>query len=342
MNNALGLRTTNADSWRIHRDPQIGIALVTVLWVMAILLVIVFSFSYMARTETLSILSFTSAMERKLIAEAGIERGIEELFYRNTYKNQNVELEDKEVWKTDGTPYKGKLGNGYYTVRITDDSGKIDVNNMTDASAIIFKNLLLNSGVSGEDADIITDSVLDWIDTDDLVRLHGAENDYYQSLPNPYKAKNAPIDTLEELLLVKGMTPEILYGGKDKKGLIDFLTLGSQGGSQAMININAAPKEVLMALPGMTPEMADGIISFRQTKEITNIGEVQGLTGANGGQGGQMSQYMTTGDSNLFTIEASGYKENGKGVYSITARVMITGDNTYKYLYYKSPSALKD
>ncbi len=322
-----------------RRNPQNGIALMTVLWIMTILLVIVFSFSYMARTETLSIISFKGAMERKFIAEAGVERGITELFYRNVYKNQNVELEGKEVWKIDGTSYTGKLGNGHYTIRITDDSGKIDINNMTDASAIILKNFLTNSGMSAEDADIIADSVLDWIDTDDLVRLHGAESDYYQSLPNPYKAKNAPLDTLEELLLVKGVTPEILYGSKDKKGLIDFLTLGSEaGGSQAMVNINAAPKEVLMALPGMTPEIADGIINFRQNKEM-NAGDMQGILGANYSQ---MAQYVTTDDSNLFTIDAAGYKENEKGVYAIKARVMITGDNSYRYLYYKSPATLKE
>jgi general secretion pathway protein K len=318
---------------------QNGIALMTVLWIMTILLVIVFSFSYMARTETLSIISFKGAMERKFIAEAGIERGITELFYRNVYKNQNVELEGKEVWKIDGTSYTGKLGNGHYTIRITDDSGKIDVNNMTDASAIILKNLLTNSGVSAEDADIIADSVMDWTDADDLHRLHGAESDYYMSLPNPYKAKNTPLDTLEELLLVKGMTPEILYGSKDKKGLIDFITISSQAsGSQAMININAAPKEVLIAIPGMTPEIADGIITFRQNKEM-NEGDMQGILGANYGQA---AEYITTGDSNLFTIDAAGYKENEKGVYAIRARVMISGDNSYRYVYYKSPATSKE
>jgi type II secretory pathway component PulK len=158
MRKGHGQRTTDTDNGRMHRDLQSGIALMTVLWIMTILLVIVFSFSYMARTETLSILSFKDGMERKFTAEAGIERGIAELFYRNVYKNQSVELEGKEVWKIDGTPYTGKLGSGYYTVRITDDSGKIDINNMTDASAIIFKNLLTNSGVSAEDADIIGDS----------------------------------------------------------------------------------------------------------------------------------------------------------------------------------------
>lgn len=308
-----------------------------VLWVLTILMVIVLSFSFMVKTDTLSTLSFKGGMERKLLAEAGIERGIAELYYRNFYRDQTVELEGKEVWKTDGTPYTGKLGNGYYTVSIADESGKIDINMMNDASAIIFKSLLSNSGVSIEDAEIIADSVMDWKDEDDLVRLHGAENDYYSSLPNPYKAKNANFDTVEELLLVKGVTSELLYGSKDKKGIISFLTVSSK---MDRINVNAAPKEVLMALPNMTPELAEAIVNYRQTKEIKTLQEIQGLVG---GDFSSMSRYITTGGTNMFTIDSSGSKENEKGVYAIRATVVLTsgGDQTHTVVYYKSPIALR-
>ncbi len=104
-------------------------------------------------------------------------------------------------------------------------SGKISLNALTDISGIILKNLLVNQGVSPEDADTIVDSILDWKDADDLHRLHGAESDYYLSLPNPYKAGDVPFETLEVLALVKGVTPEILYGTEKKRGIIHFLTL---------------------------------------------------------------------------------------------------------------------
>ena len=70
--------------------PQGGIALIMVLWVLTILMVIVLSFSFMVKTDTLSTLSFKGGVEKKLIAEAGMERGIAELFYRNFYKDQTV------------------------------------------------------------------------------------------------------------------------------------------------------------------------------------------------------------------------------------------------------------
>lgn len=317
---------------------QSGVALILVLWVLAILMVIVLSFSFMVKTDGLSTWSFKGGTERKLIAEAGLERAVMELVYRNTYKDQTVELEGREVWKTDGTPYTGKLGAGYYTVRITDESGKIDINSLTDASAIILKSLLTNFGVSGEDADTIADSIMDWRDADDLTRLHGAESDYYQSLPNPYKARNADFETLEELLLVKGMTPEILYGSKDKKGIIDFLTVGSK---MASINVNAAPKEVLAALPNMTPEIAEAVINYRQSKEIKDPQELQGIVGGNYQA---MAPYVSTAGTDLFTIDSSGSIDTEKGAYTIRATVMLTTgteDETHTFVYYKSPVVIK-
>jgi general secretion pathway protein K len=311
-------------------DPQKGIALLMVLWVLTILMVIVLSFSFMVKTDTLSTLSFKGGMERKSIAEAGIERGVMELHYRNTYKDQTVELEGKEIWKTDGTPYTGKLGNGHYTVRLTDESGKVDINT---ASELVLKNLFLNMGVQAEEADTIVDSIMDWKDVDNLHRLHGAESDYYMSLPNPYKAKDAPFDTVEELLLVKGVTSEILYGSKDRKGVINFLTVNSK---MDRININAATKEVLMAIPNMTPEIAEAIITYRQNKEITDMQEIQGIIG---GGDSDMSRYISTSGTNMFTIDSSGSKENEKGMYTIRATVMVsTGtDQPHTFVYYKSP-----
>lgn len=310
---------------------QEGIALLLVLWVLTILMVIVLSFSFMARTETYSTLSFKERTEKKFIAEAGIERGIMELFYRNLYKNQTLELEGREVWKTDGTSYKNQMGDGYYTVRVIDESGKVDINTVSD---VVLKNLLISSGVQEEEIDTIVDSIMDWKDPDDLHRLHGAESDYYMSLPNPYKAKDANFDTLEELLLVKGMTPEILHGSNEKRGIINFLTVNSRTNR---ININAAPKEVLMAIPGMTPEFADMIIAYRATKEITNILE----TGIPAETYALMAPYVSVGGSSTFTIEAVGYKGDEKGGYAIRATVTITENNKYTYAYYKSPISIK-
>jgi len=302
-----------------------GIALLMVFWVLTVLMVIVLSFSYMTRTESHATLVFKEGMEKKFLAEAGIERGIMELFYRN----QNFSVEGSDIWKIDGTPYTVQMEDGYYTIRIMDEAGHVNINSVSD---IILKNLLLNVGVQAEEVDTIVDSIMDWKDPDDLHRLHGAESDYYMSLPTPYKAKNANFDTLEELLLVKGVKPEILYGSGEKNGIIDFLTVNS---ISSQININAAPKEVLMAIPGMTPELADGIINYRQSKEIMGIQEIQGILGENYIT---MAPYIITGGTNSYTIESVAYKGNRKAGYAIKATVVIEANNKFRYVYYKNPS----
>jgi general secretion pathway protein K len=309
-----------------------GIALLVVIWVLTILMVIVFSFSFMTRTESQSTLAYKEGMERRFLAEAGIERGIMEVSYANLFRNQQVILEGKETWRTDGSLYKGELASGNYHVRITDESGKIDINALTDASGIIVKNLLMNAGVKEADADTIVDSILDWKDPDDLHRLNGAEDDYYSSLPTPYLAKDANFDTVEELILVKGVTPEILYGTESGKGIIEFLTVN---GKSPRINVLAAPLEVLVAIPGITPEVADDIISKRESIEGQATPAIvlppESLPFAAVG-----------GVGTTFTIESVGRKGTEKGGYAVRATVAIEQNNKVKYLYYKSPATVRE
>jgi len=320
-----GPQTSPPFEWSLILSKK-GVALLMVLWVLTILMVIVLSFSFMARTETHATLTFKEGMEMKFLAEAGVQRGIEEIYY-SKQNPQLSQLTESDTWKTDGTPYSSSLGEGGYEVRITDETGKININTLNETSGIILKTLLMQMGVQDDNADTIVDSILDWKDPDDLVRLHGAESDYYMSLPNPYKAKNANFDTLEELLLVKGVTYEIFFGSEGKKGLVDFITIYT---NMNAINVNAAPKEVLMAVPGITPEVADAIINFRQDQILTNA-QVVGIPP-------QSIPFISFAGSNTYSIEGRGYKgEETKG-YPIKAVVAIEPAK-YKFLYYKSPAA---
>ncbi len=312
-------------SAKYHISSERGIALMIVLWILTILMVIVFSFSYTARTESYSTLAFKNGAADKFLAEAGIERGMMELFYRQFYKDQTVDIDSSQRWNIDGTPYEGQLGDGFYTVRITSEQGKVDIN---AASEVVLKNLFLNLGIQSEEVDTLVDSIMDWRDPDNLQRLHGAESDYYLSLQNPYKAKDADFETLEGLLLVKGMTPDILYGTKDRKGVINFLTVNSK---QEQIDINAAPKEVLMALPGVSPDLADSIIEYRKNKEIQSPNEVNLPPEA-------FPYTSFGGDAETYTIDSVGRQGNEKGGYAVRATVSISFDGTFTYLYYKSPA----
>ena len=139
-------------------------------------------------------------------------------------------------------------------------------------------------GVAPGESTPIVNSILDWIDADDQTHVEGAETEYYQTLSPPYTAKNGPIDDISELLLIKGITPEIYYGvsatnyqpsyfsqqrnrfGQQAAampavtvGLTDLFTPLSDG----KININTASAEVLQLIPGVDPIIAEAIVSGR-------------------------------------------------------------------------------
>jgi general secretion pathway protein K len=327
-----------------------------VLWVLTILTVIVFSFAFMTRAETQAAMTFKDWTVKKFLAEAGIERGIMEIYYRT--QNLNAPLEEGlEVWRTDGTPYTVDTGGGRFVVSIVDESGKINVNTLTDSSGIILKNLLMNSGVQEEDADTIVDSILDWKDKTggDLHRLHGAGDDYYMSLPTPYKPRHDNFQTLEELLLVKGVTPQILYGDGKRKGIIDFLTVKSPS---PVINLMAASREVLEAIPGLEDDDVEQIISLREAE--TDMKAFQAFKGKVTPPFNGLVNAVSRGST--FTLESVGYTGEAKTGYAVRATVNVgalssaprraaTGPSAaltpaaskppYTYLYYKSPADVK-
>jgi general secretion pathway protein K len=320
-------RTINTES---------GVALLIVLWVITLLMVLVMSFSLLTRTEASSTVFFRDRVQKKFFAEAALERAVMEIYHRQTYKDQAVVLEGNEVVRIDGKTYNGSIGTGRYVYRLFNESGKINLNTMGPRSGATLNNLLVNLGTAKATADIIVDSILDWIDTDDLHRLNGVESEYYQSLPNPYKAKNGRLDTLEELLLIKGMSPDILFGTKERKGLIHFVTIYS---STRSVNINAAPREVLMAMPGITEDVVNRIIEQRESVEYKSTQEIQAIPGINYPA---IRWSLDIGESNIYTIESVGFQREEKKGYGVRAIISIESGGTPRFVYYKSPAEIRE
>jgi hypothetical protein len=76
----------------------------------------------------------------------------------------------------------------------------------------------------------VADSILDWLDEDEEEREYGAESGYYGSLDPPYGCKNGPLDTVEELLLIRGVMPEMLFGlDVNRNGMVDSFEMSVSG-----------------------------------------------------------------------------------------------------------------
>lgn len=167
-----------------------------------------------------------------------------------------------------------QIGDGWVSVKIIDEESKVNIN---VAGPQILNQALTAMGVDANDLPTVSDSIQDWVQPGDNPRLSGAKNQYYQSLNPPYYCKEAPMDDISELLLVKGVTPAMYTGGVEtnaapKKtgfspfqsesyafGLKDVFTPFSDG----KININTADANVLQLLPGVDDATAQDIIKAR-------------------------------------------------------------------------------
>jgi len=169
---------------------------------------------------------------------------------------------------------------GQCTVRVMGEAGKININLVSDAT---LRRIIGNLGLEGEERDTVVDSILDWRDPDDFYRLNGAENDYYQSLKEPYNCKNGNLDAVEELLLVKGVTSALFHGRRIKEegaeeekgetvGLKDLFSIYAPG---EQIDINSASLPALKVVLGIPFTVARQIIAAREEKAFENMPDLQ-------------------------------------------------------------------
>jgi type II secretory pathway component PulK len=176
------------------------------------------------------------------------------------------------------------LGNGKFSIKIVDLERKVNINT---ANEDMLEQAFRLVGVDAGEIGPMASAILDWIDADDSTRINGAESDYYGGLAIPYEAKNAPIDDLSELLLIRGITPDVFWGGVASNhpparmqvklgstfasggmntdeavfpvGLHDLFTPLSSG----RININTASSEALQMIPFVDEATAAEIIRAR-------------------------------------------------------------------------------
>ena len=223
---------------------QSGIALVLVLWMLALLSVIAGSLVFSWRTELLMARNLTSLAQAEALADAGVHKAIHELAQSQT---------DPQRWKGDGLTRLWIFQGAKLRVTILDESAKVNIN---AAPAVLLKGLFRAVGVAEADADALADAVADWRDADDLRNLHGAEKADYAAAGKDYGPANALFETTEELRQVLGMNDDLFHK------LESLVTVYSR---QSGINTAVARREVLLALPGTTPEQVDIFLGQRQT-----------------------------------------------------------------------------
>ena len=192
-----------------------------------------------------------------------------------------------------------QLGEGWYKLDIGDSCARVNINTASAAS--------LSALPGFKDDPSIGLAVVDWRDADDTPGTqdgaNGAESEYYLALNTPYQPKNGPFDTLDELLLVRGISPALLYGEPDTTGygmssssrqgngaidttesvipLCELLTTYSRERNVASdgtrrINIKTADAQTLVESLGLTPQLAERLIQQRG-ENGANLTSIAGL-----------------------------------------------------------------
>jgi general secretion pathway protein K len=262
---------------------QGGFALLAVTLVLALLAVMATELAFSMRLEAAMVRSYRDILLARRLAEAGIQQGIREILSDSTVHGLD---EDGQVvfWKAPQPGAKPtalpqlprsrvQLGPGEFSYRITDEEARLNVNARQPGT---LEKLLTALDVDKTERDVISDSIEDWRDANDLARINGAESDYYLKLPVPYRPRNGNLQDVSELLQIKGITPELYYGHDDKPGLVDLLTVRSRG---VTININTASKLVLQAV-GMADAEVGNIMQSRTPQPYPTVPPTYAVRGA--------------------------------------------------------------
>jgi general secretion pathway protein K len=271
---------------------QHGVALILVIWVIALMGVLLGSFALIARTENFEARHLFDGTTARYAAQAGIERAVYEL--------RNPDLTQR--WVGDGRPYDFEFDGAQVHVELTDESGLVDINTADDA---LLQGLFASVGVPPDQAVALSDAIQDWRDPDDIPRPQGAELNEYKAAGMPYAPRNAPFQTVGEVQQVLGMNYDLF------EKIESAITIYG-GGVQP--NPAYAPLEVLLALPGMTPELAQQLIAARQQIIPGQIGPGQGVPGQPGAAGLTLpdgTPVVANGGGNTYTIRSRATLANG-------------------------------
>jgi general secretion pathway protein K len=314
-----------------------GVILIALLWILTALSVIALSFSKESRVEVSAARNSQSMEAAYYAARAGIALTAYQLLRRQLLPPVQSAISQDTVDPLDLGVVTGNIGSATYRVDIQDESGKIFLNQVREAQ---LRLLVEACGIPKPDSDIITDSILDWLSPPSAQpRTNGAKDNYYQSLNLPYKAKNGNFSTIEELLLVRGVTPDYFYGHSEraqdgsivfKYGLSRCFTLYLTGRYQGQINVNYAPLPVLLST-GISPPAAQAICDRRRTKPFKDIIELQREIPSLG-----TVSNLGVGSTGVYTLTASAHAENSKAQRVIrTVISLVQGPRTqYLTLYW--------
>jgi len=306
-----------------------GIALLMVIWIFMVLSVLSAEFSRGMRDDAIATQNLAEEIQARGVAIAGVNRAI----YRMMHARQNqtedddpnaVPVDAPPPWLPDGRWHEEPYWGGTYGVRMIDEGGKISLNRADEA---LLRKVFESVGMKSDEQEEMTDAIIDWRDSDDLHRLHGAEDEYYMKLPEPYRAKNGPFDSVDELLQVRGITRELFFGTQDQgfgssdKPPIPLREVFSVFNRSANINVRTAPVAVLRVVLGGDEDAVEEIVTARDEDPSSVLGLIRAKVADQ-----VLARRLVDQAPSRVAIEARATMQNGRVQARVGAVVYVPED----------------
>jgi general secretion pathway protein K len=209
----------------MRRPAERGVALVAVTMAVAVLAAVAVGMAVTATTGDRLAANALAVVQAEALARSGVAAARAALVDASRAGGDDT-LESP--WIRPLPPQA--IGAGVVSVEVEDEARRLDANLASDALPRLLARLRLDP--------FLADAILDWTDADDETRPHGAERRWYAARAPARAPANRPLASVGELLLVRGMDPDLL------ERLRPFLTVAGEDG----VNPNTASPEVMLAL----------------------------------------------------------------------------------------------
>ena len=305
-----------------------GSILVGVLWCMVLLSVLVIGVLHTARMDLMVVKNYGDRVQAHYLALAGVERA-KALLYKDVLARQQAAKNHTGSLYDDAKDFRDvPLGRGKFQVfrRAPEEDGGGIIYGISDEESRVNLNAASANqltNLTGMTSDILG-AIMTWRSAatqnsaaQDPSTPGGANSDYYMSLRPPYLARNGPFQTVRELLMVRGVTPELLLGNDDNQnGFLDsdddptdqappgskpppppspgwdaLLTVTDtdknvDASGKDRVNPQTADEAALTAVPGITQDIAKSIVAYRGQHPLQSLDDLLSVTPQNPNQGG--------------------------------------------------------
>ncbi len=307
-----------------RRGAERGSALLAVLWLAAALSAIAFTVASTVRAETERASTEVDGLRAYYLASGAVERSILWVLWGPTYRNPDG---SPRYFNAPMPRIHFDFPTGAADVEIIPETSKLNVNSATPQQLMA---VLAGLSVQADRAQTIVNGILDW-----RTRTPGGAftdfDQYYLSLAPTFRSRHASFEEIEELLVIRGITPDLFYGRYDKApdgtllprpGLKDCLSVF---GGYGVYDINTIQPAVMQAL-GLSADTAALIVNARRQTPFLNPGQVNAVPNLGAAMG-----HIGLGASPVCTLRATASVRLPNGQMSdlrrsVSAMVAFLGD----------------